>query len=138
MAETRTPSERIAAIGRGLIESEPLLAHIRASFARIAFLESDAERKSRGRAVLGCCEKVPDKLKWAVPYDFTVTVYAPNAAGFTDGQLRTLVLHELMHVGIGHDRDFNERYFVVPHDLEDFREIVGRSGIDWAAPNAAR
>lgn len=137
MAETRKLSERCERIGRELIDSEPALAHIAASAARIAFLESDAERKSRGRTVFGCCEKVPEKFKWAVHYDFAVTVFAPNVAGFTDEQLRALVFHELLHVGITSTKDFEERYSVVPHDLEDFRCIVDRFGRDWAHPACA-
>ena len=129
--ENRFESERIAAIGRDLVANDPALAQLRASSARIGYLESDAERRRGGKAVLGECEKVPSKYRWAVPYDFTVTVFTENAWGFTDEQLRILVLHELLHVGI--ERDGNdERLYVRPHDFEDFDVIAERHGIEWS------
>ena len=68
-----------------------------------------------------------------MPCDFTITVFEPNCEGMTDEQLRILLLHELMHVGITIDKDGAEAYHIVPHDLEDFRAIVGRFGPDLAA-----
>ena len=133
MSENRVPSERYADMAHELIESEPLLAHLRGRNAAVAFLSSDYAKQSKGRPICGECEKVPAKWRWAVPCDFTITVYEPNCAGMDDEQLRILLLHELMHVGIAIDKDGNEAYSIVPHDLEDFRAIVGRYGPDWAA-----
>lgn len=133
MAEKRNLSERYAGVGADLIASEPSLGHIKGSGAAIAFLSSDAERKSRGRPVLGTCERVPAKWSWAVPFDFAITVFEPNVVGLTDGQIRTLLLHVLMHVGVDQDKDGNEVYRVVPHDVEDFRAVLERFGIDWSA-----
>lgn len=47
-----------------------------------------------------------------------------------------LDFHELLHVGIGVGRDGREAYSVLPHDLQDFRLIVGRYGTDWAEARA--
>lgn len=131
MADRRTPNERYEAIGRELVESEACLAHIDMSEARIAYLSSDARKRSKGRAVLGQCEKIPEKYQWALPYDFTITVFEPNVLLLDEGQLRTLLLHELLHVGVEWDDDGGERYRIVGHDFEDFREVVGRFGADW-------
>ena len=133
MAETRYQSKRYAAMGASLIESEAALAHLRDCDATICFLGSDCERRSRGRVVYGECERVADKNKWAMPCDFTITVFEPNCGGMDDEHIRRLLFHELLHVGIGHDRDGNERYYVVPHDIEDFRACVDRWGADWRA-----
>lgn len=129
--EKRTINDDYTRIGSELIESEPGLTDIRDGSATIIFLSSDSEKKSNGRRVFGMCEKVPAKWKWAVPCDFTITVFEPNVERFTGEQIRILLLHELMHVGI--EKDGNEEiYFVRPHDIEDFRAIIERFGMDWA------
>lgn len=71
MADHRCISERYAKIGAELVGTEDALAHIRGSEATIVYLSSQAEKASRGRPVLGQCERVPDRWKWAVPADFS-------------------------------------------------------------------
>lgn len=132
MAEVREPSSRYRKIAEELIRTEDAVAHLAGTGVRIAYLASDAAKKSRGRIVYGECERIPAKYRWAVPYDFAITVYEPNAALLGDDQLRTLMLHELMHVGAETDEDGRDRYYVVPHDVEDFSEIIGRYGTGWA------
>ncbi len=128
--ENRYINEDYALLGAEMIRTEPSLQHILDSQATIVFLSSDCEKRSNGRLVYAQCERVPWKWKWAVPCDFTVTVFDANVARFTDEQMRILLLHELLHVGI--DRDGNEeRYFLVPHDVEDFREVIDRFGLEW-------
>lgn len=129
--ENREPSAEYAQIGAQLIASDPLLEKVRGSRVRIAYLSSDREKTSKRRAVLADCEKVPERYAWTCPYDFVVTVYEPNAERLTDEQLRILLLHELMHVGIEEDGN-DERYYSVPHDVEDFRALLERYGIDWS------
>ena len=136
MPDTRTPSERYARIGRELVETEDALAHIRHSSATIVYLSSQTKKTSRGRLVRGQCERVPDRWKWAVPADFAITVFEPNCVGMGEEQIRTLLLHELMHVGVATNKDGDEVYRTVPHDLEDFRAIVERFGLDWDAAGA--
>jgi len=130
MAETRTLNERYAEIGKALIEVEPSFKSIREGEAAIAYLGSDYAKRSKGRAVYGECEKVADKNKWAIPADFLIVVYEPNCVGMDDEHLSRLIFHELLHVGIGWDKDGNEVHSIVPHDLEDFRECVDRWGTD--------
>ena len=83
-----------------------------------------------GKSVFGQCEKVPDKYKWSVPCDFTITIFEPNVERFTEEQMRILILHELMHVGVLKDGN-EENYFIRPHDIEDFRTIIEKYGLDW-------
>ena len=132
--EHREMSERYAEIAHDLIYSEPLLDVIRQSEATIIYLSSDKEKKSKGRTVFGECEKIPDKYKWSIPADFTITIYEPNIINFTDNQIRILLLHELLHVGIDWDKNGEEKYTVRPHDIEDFRTIIDRYGLDWELP----
>ena len=132
MAERRWENERWREIAEGLIEREPRLAHIDGSDVRIAYLSSDAEKRSHGKVVRGTCEKVPAKWQWSLPFDFAITVFEPNVADLDEERVRRLLYHELLHVGVDLDDEGNERYSVVPHDVEDFREMVERFGIDWA------
>lgn len=129
--DIRQPSDTYSKIGLYLIKDEPLIAHIAESQATIMFLESEHEKRSSGKTVYAQCERVPDKYKWAVPCDFTITVYKPNVERFTDEQIRILLLHELLHVGIEVDGN-EETYRVIPHDIEDFKVIIERYGLEWS------
>lgn len=131
MAETRTLSDHYAELGRALVETEPLLAHIRDGHATICYLGSDYAKRSKGRTVYGECERVAEENKWAIPTDFLVVVYEPNCEGMDDEHLSRLLFHELLHVGVEVDDDGNEKYSVRPHDMEDFRACVDRWGADW-------
>ena len=114
-----------------LINNEPGLAYIKNSGATVCFLTSSMEKKSKRRVVFAECEKIPSKYRWAIPCDFTITVFEPNVERLTDEQLRILMLHELMHIGIDEDGN-EEQFYIVGHDIEDFRDIIDRYGLDWA------
>ena len=134
MPDRREQSERYARIGMEVLRTSPELASLCASDATIGFLSSTAAKRSDGRPVLGECERIKDKYRWAIPYDFTVTIFEPNVQdipSWDEAHLRVLLLHELMHAGVSIDRDGNEVYSIVPHDVEDFRAILERHGLDW-------
>ena len=68
--EHRQINENYAAIAQELIEKEPELAYIKDSRVRIAYLESDQSKKAdKDKLVLGECEKVAAKNKWAINYE---------------------------------------------------------------------
>ena len=128
--EVRYQSDEYTEIAIDLIENDPLFEDIKDSAATIVCLESDLEKTSRDKIIFGECEKIPSKYKWIIPYDFTITIYAPNVERFTDDQIRILIMHELLHIGI--DRDGNEeKYYIRPHNIEDFRVILDKYGMDW-------
>lgn len=129
--DTRRIREKYTEIAQDLIKTEPMLKHILESDVTIVYLGSEHEKKQNGKTVFGQCEKVPEKYKWAVPCDFTITIFEPNTERFTDAQMRILLLHELLHVGIELDGN-EERYYVVPHDVEDFEAILDRYGTNWS------
>lgn len=132
MDETRQINEHYAEIAHDLIEKEPSLASIRQSESTIMYLSSDKAKKSKGKLVFGECEKINPKYKWAIPCDFTITVYEPNACTLTEDQMRILLFHELLHVKIELNDEGQEKYGINPHDIEDFKEIIDRFGLDWA------
>lgn len=128
--DKRSINEKYAEVARELIQTEPSLEPIRDSSVTIIYLSSEHEKKQGSKLIYGQCERVPEKYRWAVPADFTITIFEPNVERFTDHQIRILLLHELLHVGI--EKDGNEEvYSVRPHDVEDFREIIERYGMDW-------
>jgi hypothetical protein len=55
----------------------------------------------------------------------------PNVDGMTERQLEILMYHELLHVGMTEDGE-DVKYIVNPHDVEEFRTIIDKYGIDWS------
>ena len=127
MADIRQINEEYAQIAQDLIEKEEALANLRGMPYTIIYLSSSHKKKSKGNLVYGQCEKVTEKNKWAIPCDFTITVFEPNCEGMNENQIRTLLFHELLHVGADKDEPY-----IRPHDLEDFRMIINRFGVDWS------
>lgn len=131
--EHRTLNENYAAIAQELIDKEPELAYIKDSRVRIAYLESDQSKKAdKDKLVLGECEKVAAKNKWAINFDFTITLFKNNLIGLSPAQIKIVLFHELLHVGIEPGADGDEIYSVRKHDLEDFKIIIDRFGTEWS------
>ena len=125
--DSRTISEKYTKIGMYLIDQVDDLNHLKDE--TIVFLSSTAKKKSKGELVLGECEKIAEKNKWAIPCNFTITLFEPNLEGLTEEQIAVVIFHELLHVGTdGEDR------WVNPHDLKDFRIIIERYGANWEVP----
>lgn len=118
-------------IARDLIQTEDSLAYLRVTPVSCVILSSTQEKKRSGKVVYGECQKIDDRYKWYMPYDFQIVIYDANIMHFTDKQLRILIMHELKHIGINQD-GIEPKYFVVPHDVEDFRDIIDRYGLDWS------
>lgn len=127
MGEIRTINEDYQKIANELIATRPELEDIKNSDVTIICLASDQEKKSNGKLIFGQTEKIADKYKWGIPCDFTITIFDPNVAYWTADQMKILMLHELLHVGVDGDR-----LYIRPHDLEDFKSIVAEYGVDWA------
>ena len=123
--DRRTVSEYYATLAKELIDTEEKLAYLKGADITIVYLESTLRKKSKGRCTLGQCEKVQEKNKWGIPADFTVTIFAPNVIGLSEDQIKILLIHELMHIG-------EDLISVRPHDLEDFKYIIDRFGVNWA------
>lgn len=130
--DNRVIREEYAEIAHEIIETEESLTDIANSKATIIYLGSDNPKTSKGKAVFGECERVQDKNKWAIPADYTITVFEPNIVGFSREQLRILLFHELLHIKIDFEEDGSEKYSTKPHDYEDFKEIIDRFGTDWS------
>lgn len=130
--DKRTINERYAEIGAQLIAEEECLVDIANSQATIIYLSSEHKKSGSGKIIHAECEKVSEKYKWGIPCDFTITVFEPNVEGFTEEQMRILILHELLHIKIEFNEDGTETYGINPHDLEDFKMIIDRYGTEWS------
>ena len=131
--EHRSINDNYRAIAEDLIEKEPELSYIKNSRVRIAYLESDQSKKAdKDKLVLGECEKVAAKNKWAINYDFTITLFKNNLIGLSPAQIKIVIFHELLHIGIEPGSEDDEIYSVRKHDLEDFKIIIDRFGTEWS------
>ena len=129
--ETREKSTLFEEMAQELINTAPELAYIKNSQVRIIYLVSNQAKKSGTKIVHGECEKIPAKYRWAIPADFSITLFAPNNEHMNDRQLEILLFHELLHVGIEPADNGEESYSIVPHDLEDFKVVIDKFGTDW-------
>lgn len=130
--ENRTINEEYAIIAADIIEHEDALTDIANSKATIVYLSSDKAKKGKDKIIHAECEKVQDKHKWAIPADYTITVYEPNCINFTPEQIRILLFHELLHIDIKFNEDGTETYTTRDHDYADFKLIIDRYGTDWS------
>lgn len=131
--EHRQINENYQRIAESLIDTEADLQYIKDSRVRIAYLESDSTKKAdETHLVMGECEKVAAKNKWAINYDFTITLYKNNLVGLSADQIRIVMFHELLHVGIEPGPEGDEIYIVRKHDLEDFKLIIDKFGTEWS------
>ena len=94
----------------------------------VGFISSTkAKTIGKTKLVLGECRKVTDLQKLFCPHDFLIIIYEPNCEGLTEEQMKILLWHELKHIGV----DEEGETYVVPHDIEEFRDIIEAHGLDW-------
>lgn len=97
--------------------------------ARILVLYCDQDKKSRGKRVFADTKKTNELYEFITGYDFIITFYA-GVEMMSASALRVLAYHELLHVGY-EVRGMSVVKRIIPHDVEDFREVIGRFGVDW-------
>ena len=124
-------------IAQRLIRTLPEVEELREVKPRIAYLGSMEEKKKSKKIVCAECFKVEDRYSWCCDYDFFIVVYEPNVIEFTRQQLETLIRHELHHVGIEF-KDKGIEFYIVPHDIEEFWDIIREHGLHWSDTYASR
>lgn len=128
-------SKKYRLIANRLIRTLPEFKAIRDTGVKIAYLASDEEKKKNRKIVFADCNLVSRRYKWCCEYDFFIVVYEPNVEFLSDQQIKTLLRHELHHVGIDFDSDENQ-YYLVPHDVEEFWDIINDCGLRWCEMDA--
>ena len=88
---------------------------------RIEYIVSTEAKTYHEKAILGKCVRI----------DFFIIIYAPNITILDRDQKKILLHHELLHIGIEETKG-ELKYRVVPHDVEDFRLILEKYGLDWS------
>lgn len=119
-------SEDVETIAMKLIAERPLLGLIELFNLSVGYIESTKREIKDGNPVLGKCIKVQEMYQAYIPYDFIIIIYTSNAWDLDEKQLEILVYHELRHIKMGLHGPT-----VRAHDIEDFRDIIDRYGLDW-------
>lgn len=132
MKEQLEFSEEYAHIAEKVIRENNDLSWLANAQVGIGYMSSNKKKRSNGKTTFADCRKIPDRDKKFIPFDFLITVYDPNVEGFTDEQMEILIYHELLHVGVEEKDDGSERYYIVPHDIEDFSAVIEKYGEAWA------
>ena len=127
----KTISGEYAAIADKLIHTLDEFEYIRESQVTIVYLSSEQRKCNQNRIIRGDCNRASKRYDWCCPADFFIVLYEPNIENLDEGQLETLIRHELHHVGIERKEDGTERYYIQGHDLEDFKVIIDECGVDW-------
>ena len=130
-------NKRYRMIANKLLRTLPEFEDLKNSDVKIAYLSSDEPKKKDRRLIFAECCRVDDKYKWCCNYDFFIVVYEPNISWFTEEQINILIRHELHHVGIDYSGS-EVKYYIVPHDVEEFWEIINEHGLKWSEENAKR
>ena len=111
-----------------VMEQREDLKRLFESGAEIGFVESLERKKSNGKIVFADTRLVSGVWTAFCPYNFIITLYIPNVALLDEKQLEILMWHELKHCGV---KD-NGTAYIVPHDIEDFKIIIEKCGLDWS------
>lgn len=119
-------------LGKELINEMPELAYIKASECTIAYLVSDEIKKKGKEPVMAEVERIPDKYKWGLQADFSITIYSPNVALMNSRQHKILLFQQLLRLAIDYDESTNqEKYSIRDYDVNDFAIIIKKYGTGW-------
>lgn len=124
-------SSEYAALAAEVLQEQEDVHWILSAGLRIDYLTSMQEKKKSGREVLGECMLVKDPYPAYCDADFLIVIYAPNVSHLSRDQKKILLYHELLHVET-EDQDGEMVCKIRPHDVEDFRRIIDRYGLDWS------
>lgn len=92
--------------------------------ARIGFIFRSEAQIGNGREIWGQAQKVSNKLKVYLDFDFLIWLAADAWASLTLNQKKALIDHELCHCLYDEGK-----ISLRPHDIEEFTEIVDRYGL---------
>ena len=126
-------SDELAQLGKKVIMEYPdEFSDILDYDCRIGYQYSDVAKKSGGKLVYADTTRVSDKLKEFADLDFVITFYSPYTEELSEEILERLMYHELLHIGFK-----DGKASIIPHDLEDFRKLIEKWGVDWLIDDGA-
>jgi DNA-binding Lrp family transcriptional regulator len=118
-------SHELRRLGDKIIKHFPEFNFIKEYGIKIGYIISH-EKKQGEKITYAECRKVTDLYKAYLPYDFIITYFERNTGFLNENQLKVLMYHELRHIGIG-----EKGLKIVPHNIEDFSDILTKYGLDW-------
>lgn len=125
-------NQELRELAEKCIKKYPLLENLKDYYddVKIGFQWADKRKTECEKIIFGDCEKVKPKLKQFIDYDFVITFY-DDANYITKEKQEILMYHELRHVGIKEQNNGDLLFYIVPHDVEDFSDIINDYGIGW-------
>ena len=120
----------LAALGQAVLNHFSEFDFVRNAGVRIGYIKSYTNKNSNGKSILAECRIIKGVYTAYLPYDFIITFFWPSIHAMTDNQIKLIMLHELKHIGLNH-----KGYYLVPHDIEDFSDILSKYGLAWNKPN---
>ena len=102
-------------------------AHLRN--ANIVCLFTSKPKKRSGKIRIASCEAVNETYNYLTEADFIITVFDKAWERLADKEKRYVLDHELCHAFVGENKNGEPVYKVIPHDLEEFNELVERYGL---------
>lgn len=124
-------SESLRDMAAKVIAENESLLHLETELDRILFMYSDQNKTSKGKTVYADTEVIKEKFREVMAYDFVITFYKPPTQFLSDEKMERIMYHELRHVGIDYEGEDDVKLYIVPHDVEDFRDMINTWGIDW-------
>jgi len=98
--------------------------------ARIKYLFRSVAKKHGERITLGTCSKISGRQEHLTNLDFVIEIAYDSWTQLSPTQRTALVDHELCHAkGLEDDKTGEMKWSTVPHDVEEFREIINRHGL---------
>lgn len=121
-------SDELEELARDVIAENTDICGLANPYLKIVYLYSDKEKFKNGKYVFADTEKINDKVKTLIHVDFIITFYSKACEALDQEQMKILMHHELKHVGYDPD---SGKCKIIPHDIEDFRDIIQTYGMDW-------
>ena len=113
-------------LGDKVLEAMPEFSFIFNHGVKIGYLKSYENKKASGKTVFAECRIIKGVYTAYLPFDFIITFYQFAISSLTENQLKILMLHELKHIGLN-----KAGYTLIPHDIEDFSDILSKYGLNW-------
>ena len=129
MSATYEINNELRALADKVMSEYSDVSHLKDHASNIQYLNCDLKKGKGDGSILvyADTQKVTEKYKTLTGFDFVITFYTPNTEGLDDKQMEILMWHELKHVGYLDDGSCR----IIPHDLEDFKAVIDRYGVDW-------
>jgi hypothetical protein len=116
-------SSKLAKIAHKMIYSGKKT--LEAKGAKIKFLLLESKKSN----CLGKCIKASALIHYLTGYDFIVYIWDTFWKDATKKQRQALLLHELLHIKKGVDRNEKVKWTLKKHDLEEFSAVVKKYGL---------